>query len=107
MWNIQNDRAMMALAMAMSDKPMAVNMGFQREYAERYEWIKQQFIDLSFTYLTSMLYYEDYDKMSLEQRQLMQQGMQAFGGIARPIGLPCSISLKLSGIFIPLCLGYK
>lgn len=81
-WNIQNDRAMMALAMTMTDKPMAVNMSFQREYAERYEWIKQQFIDLSFTYLTSMLYYEDYDKMSLEQRQLMQQGIQAFDGIA-------------------------
>ena len=43
MWNINNDRIMMALAMTMSDKPMAVNMSFQREYAERYEWIKQQF----------------------------------------------------------------
>ncbi len=39
MWNISNDRVMVALAMAMSDKPMAVNMSFQREYAERYEWI--------------------------------------------------------------------
>ncbi len=42
MWNISNDRIIMALAMTMSDKPMAVNMSFQREYAERYEWIKQQ-----------------------------------------------------------------
>ncbi len=42
MWNIQNDRAMMTLAMTMTDKPMAVNMSFQREYAEPYEWIKQQ-----------------------------------------------------------------
>ena len=33
MWNINNDRIMMALAMTMSDKPMAVNMSFQREYA--------------------------------------------------------------------------
>ena len=82
MWDIQNDRVMVALAMTMSDRPMAVNMSFQREYAERYEWIKQQFTDLSFTYLTSVLYYEDYDKMPPEQRQLMQQGMQAFGGIA-------------------------
>ena len=82
MWNIQNDRVMMALAMTMTDKPMAVNMCFQREYAEHYEWIKQQFTDLSYTYLTSVLYYEDYDKIPPEQRQLMQQGMQAFGGIA-------------------------
>ena len=53
MWNIQNDRIMMALAMTMTDKPMAVNMSFQREYAERYDWMKQQFIDWSFAYLNS------------------------------------------------------
>ena len=82
MWNISNDRVMMALAMTMTDKPMAVNMSFQREYAERYEWMKQQFIDIAFTYLTSVLFYEDYDTMTPEQRLLMQQGMEAFGGIA-------------------------
>lgn len=82
MWNISNDRVMMALAMTMSDKPMAVNMSFQREYGERYEWIQQQFEDIAFTYLTSMLYYEDYDTLTAEQKMLMQQGMEAFGGIA-------------------------
>ncbi len=82
MWNIENDRAMMALAMTMTDKPMAVNMSFQREYAEPYAWLKQQFVDIAFTYLTSMLYYEDYDRMLPEQRLLMQRGMEAFGGIA-------------------------
>ncbi len=82
MWNIENDRAMMALAMTMTDKPMAVNMSFQREYAEPYEWLKQQFVDIAFTYLTAVLYYEDYDRMLPEQRLLMQQGMEAFGGIA-------------------------
>ena len=82
MWNIENDRAMMALAMTMTDKPMAVNMSFQREYAEPYAWLKQQFVDIAFTYLTAVLYYEDYDRMLPEQRLLMQQGMEAFGGIA-------------------------
>ena len=82
MWNIQNDRVMMALAMTMSDKPMAVNMSFQREYAEPYEWMKQQFIDLAFTFLTSVIFYEDYDDMTPDQRLLMQEGMTAFGGIA-------------------------
>lgn len=81
-WNIQNDRVMTALAMTMSDKPMAVNMSFQREYAERYEWIKQQFTDLAFTYFTAMLYYEDYDNTHSEERLLLRQGMEAFGGIA-------------------------
>lgn len=81
-WNVKNDRVMAALAMTMSDKPVAVNMSFQREYAERYEWIKRQFTDLAFTYFTAMLYYEDYDKTSPEERLLLQQGMEAFGGIA-------------------------
>ena len=40
MWEHQNDRVMMALALTMTDKPMAVNMSFQREYAERYEWME-------------------------------------------------------------------
>ena len=71
MWNIHNDRVMMALAMTMSDKPMAVNMSFQREYAEPYEWMKQQFIDLAFTFLTSVIFYEDYD-MTPDQRLLMR-----------------------------------
>lgn len=82
MWNIQNDRVMMALAMTMSDKPMAVNMSFQREYAERYEWMKQQFTDWAFNFTTSMLYYEDYDHLNDETRMMMQQSMASFGGIA-------------------------
>lgn len=81
-WNVKNNRVMAALAMTMSDKPMAVNMSFQREYAERYDWIRQQFTDLAFTYFTAMLYYEDYDNTPPEERLLLQQGMEAFGGIA-------------------------
>ena len=82
MWSVQNDRVMIALAMTMSDKPLAVNMSFQREYAERYDWMKQQFTDWAFTYVTSMLYYEDYDVMNQDARQMMQQSMAAFGGNA-------------------------
>ena len=82
MWNIENDRVMMALAMTMTDKPMAVNMSFQREYAERYDWMKQQFIDWAFTYVNSMLYYEDYDTLNEDTRRLTQQSMAAFGGNA-------------------------
>ena len=82
LWNVSIDRTMVALAMTMSDKPMAVNMSFQREYSERYEWIKRQLQDITFTYLTSVIFYEDYDLLSPEQRLLMQQGMEAFGGNA-------------------------
>lgn len=82
LWNIEGDRSMMALAMTMSDKPMAVNMGFQREYAERYDWMKQQFVDWIFTLTTSDLYYEDYDFLDEDTRNLYRQAMAAFYGIA-------------------------
>lgn len=80
MWNIENDRVMMALAMTMTDKPMAVNMSFQREYAERYDWMKQQFTDWAFNYTTSMIYYEDYDTLNQDTKLMMQQSMAAYGG---------------------------
>lgn len=80
-WNV-TDRTMMALSMTMDDKPTAVNMSFQREYAERYDWLAQQFRDLAFSFCSSFLYYEDYDKTGETARELYRQGMTAFGGIA-------------------------
>ena len=80
-WSIGGDRTMIALAMTMADKPTAVNMCFQREYAERYDWMKQQFTDWIFTLTTSILYYEDYDKIDEDTRNLYRQSMAAFDGI--------------------------
>ena len=82
MWNISNDKTMMALALTMSDKPMAMNMEFQREYAERYDWLKRLFADWAFTLTTSILYYEDYDRIDEDTRNLYRMGMAAFDGIA-------------------------
>ena len=82
MWNIQNDRVMMALALTMTDKPMAVNMSFQREYAEPYDWVAQQFKDWAFTLTTAILYYNDYDSIDEDARGLYRKAMAAFGGIA-------------------------
>ena len=82
MWNIEGDKAMMALAMTMSDRPMAVNMEFQREYAERYDWLKQQFTNWVFIFSTSFLYYEDYDTIDEDTRNLYRQSMAAFDGNA-------------------------
>lgn len=81
-WNIENDRIMMALAMTMSDRPTAVNMSFQREYAERYDWLKQQFTDWAFNATTSFFYYHDYDTLEEDMKRLMQQSMAAYGGNA-------------------------
>ncbi len=74
-WNVSNDRDMMALALTMHDQPTAVNMSFQRQYAEPYEWMKQQFINWAFIYVSSMIYYEDYDKLNQETKMILQQSI--------------------------------
>lgn len=82
LWNIEGDNMMMALAMTMSDRPMAVNMSFQRQYAESYGWMKQVFTDWAFNATTVFLYYNDYDKLDNDYKQLMRQSIRAFGGNA-------------------------
>ena len=64
------------------DAPQAVSMSFQREYAERYDWLARQFKDLAFSFYSSFLYYNDYDVLDEMTRDLYRQGMAAFGGIA-------------------------
>ena len=82
LWNINEDRMMMALAMTFAKQPMAMQMCFQRQYAEPYDWLANQFKDWAF-YVTNMFfYYLDYDRMTVEQRNTMQMGMAAFGGNA-------------------------
>lgn len=81
-WNVSGDTEMMALAMTMTNRPMAVNMEFQREYAERYDWILKQFKDWAFTFFTSILYYEDFDRLDDTTKNLYRQSMAAFDGIA-------------------------
>ena len=82
LWNIEGDNMMMALAMTMSDRPLAVNMSFQRQYAESYEWMKQVFTDWAFNATTVFLYYNDYDKLDEDYKQLMRQSIRAFDGNA-------------------------
>ena len=81
-WNISGDRDMLALAATFGNAPMALNMSFQREYAESYDWLTTQFKDWAFTFVSSFLYYEDYDRIDEATRDLYRQGMAAFGGIA-------------------------
>jgi len=64
------------------DEPMAKNMSFQREYAEPYDWVAQQFKDWAFTLTTAILYYNDYDSIDEDARGLYRKAMAAFGGIA-------------------------
>ena len=80
-WSV-TDREGIALEMAMGNAPQAVTMGFQKEYAERYDWLIKEFTDLAFTFMTSFLYYHDYDSIDEDTRSLYRQGISAFGGIS-------------------------
>ena len=76
-----DDMQMMALIMTMKNKPQAVMMSFQKEYAERYDWLVTLFKDWAFTFMSSFLYYQDFDMLDDMQKNLYRQGMAAFGGI--------------------------
>ena len=77
-----DDVQMMALIMTMKNKPQAVMMSFQKEDAERYDWLVTLFKDWAFTFMSSFLYYQDFDMLDNIQKQFYRQGMAAFGGIA-------------------------
>ncbi len=81
-WSVSDDRTMIALVMTFDDGPLALGMSFQREYAERYDWLVTQFRDWAFTFSASLLYYEDYDTIDEATRELYRRGMAAFGGVA-------------------------
>jgi len=75
-----NDRMMTALAMTFANEPMAMNMGFRRSYAERYDWLVTQFRDWAFMLVSSFLFYEDKDNTDDLTLDLYRQGVSAFGG---------------------------
>ena len=107
LWNIEGDNMMMALAMTMSGRPMAVNMSFQRQYAESYEWMKQVFTDWAFNTTTVFLYYNDYDKLDDDYKQLMRQSIRAFGGNAPVYHIELLEQPKLVWDFHSLLLGIQ
>ena len=74
MWNTDN-REMLAVIMTLQDKPQAVLMSFQKEYAESYEWITTVFSDWAFTFVTSFLYYQDYDALEEAERNVYRKGI--------------------------------
>lgn len=79
-WTISGDRDMMAVAMTMADRPMALNMAFQYEYAERYDWLVRQFKDWAFMFFTTILYYDD--DLDKETKPIYREAMACFDGIA-------------------------
>ncbi len=98
---------MIALIMTMKNKPQAVMMSFQREYAESYDWLIEVFRDWAFTFFSSFLYYQDYDKLDENERNLYRQGMAAFGGVAPTYHIELRERPILVWISIPYCYAYR
>lgn len=76
------DVPMQALAMTFADYPIPVNMSFQREYAERLDWLKKQFTDWAFILGGIFFYYEDYDHLDAGRKDFWQQSTAAFSSVA-------------------------
>ena len=81
-WEVEGDTDAKALAMTFANDPDAMNMGFQKEYAEPVEWIAKALKDLTFPFITSKYFYEHGDAFDADEKKLMAQGVAAFGGIA-------------------------
>ena len=81
-WDIATDTAMMALALTMGDRPTAVNMEFQRIYAEKYDWIKATFKDLAFTFITTQMIYDEDVKLEEQQKDLYKAALNSLENFA-------------------------
>ena len=82
MWTSGDDVSSMAIALTMSNEPIAVNLSFQKIYAERYDWIIRLFKDWAFIFITSFLYYNDKDTLTDKQKSLYQKSIAIYDGIA-------------------------
>ena len=81
-WNITDDVDMMALALTMSNLPMALNISLGRDYSERYDWLAKQFKNWAFTLTGTILFYLDKDTLDEATKHLYRKGMSAFKGIS-------------------------
>lgn len=77
-----SDKVGMAALLTMGNAPITISMSFQRQYAERYDWLAQEFCDWIFAFMTCFLYYKDKDTLNDETKKVMHLGMRAFGAIA-------------------------
>ena len=77
---IEGDNDMVALAMMSDGRPDEVHLSFQREYSERIEWLRQQFVDWAFTMTTIFFFYHDYDSISNKGKEFYRQSMAAYDG---------------------------
>ena len=83
-WHVADDREMNALLLTLGYNPEAVNMGFLRDYAERFDWLLQQFRQWAFELMSVYFYYNDFTDSDEDRydRGLIQKSIQAFECVA-------------------------
>jgi len=80
-WNVSgDDRAEAAMVMTFHDEPQAMAMSFMRSYGEPYEWLKEVFLDLAFTFLSAYMYYYERDFLDENALNLYRKGLACFEG---------------------------
>ena len=81
-WEVEGDTDAVALAMTFANDPDAMSMSFQKEYAEPLDWIATALKDMTFPFITSKYFYEEAEAFDADEKNLMAEGVAAFGGIA-------------------------
>lgn len=80
-WNVSgSDLAEAVLAMTFQDESQAMAMSFMRSYGEPYEWMKEVFLDLAFTFLSVHMYYNERDFLDENAQNLYRKGLACFEG---------------------------
>lgn len=69
---------------------------YQRYLSYFFPFDKIDFRDWAFTFFSSFLYYQDYDKLDENERSLYRQGMAAFGGVAPTYHILLCIQMMFS-----------
>lgn len=72
------DREQQALMLTFEDYPLAKHLVMRKDYAERYDWVVNQFKTWAFIFYTSFFFYEDYEVMSDDTRNFYRHSMAAF-----------------------------
>ena len=81
-WYDPEDHSEWQMMMYHSDQPDAVMMTALKEYAEPYDWIVDQLKDWAYMVSTCYFFYNDGFIQDLQLRMSLQEGMEAYGGIA-------------------------
>lgn len=98
-WSV-SDPTMIALVMTMSDRPQAVTMSFQREYAEPYEWLVRNFTDWAFTFISSFYIIRTWILLTMCKKIYTDRAWLRLAGLHQHIISNYWKSLPSYGIFI-------